>query len=83
MKISSLLAVIRLAVSTAIPTFAQQRSTLDPEVRQGIEAVLTKFYEAFNKRDAPAMATLYTPEAVQLWRWVPVRSFATSVLTPS
>ena len=39
-------------------------------MRKGIEAVITKFGEAFNKRDPAAMASLYTQEAVQLWTWV-------------
>lgn len=58
-------------MSIALPTFAQQQSTVDPEVRQGIDAVFMKFGEAFNKRDPDAMAALYTQEAVQLWSWSP------------
>jgi uncharacterized protein (TIGR02246 family) len=61
-----------------LPAFAQQQGTVDPAVRQGIEAVLTKFAEAFNKRGAAAMATLYTQEAVQLWTWVPTEEAVAS-----
>ena len=78
MKISLLLALVGLAISFALPTFGQQRSTVDPAVRQGIEAVLTKFGDAFNKRDAAAMADLYTQEAVQLWTWVPTEEAVAS-----
>jgi uncharacterized protein (TIGR02246 family) len=71
MKIRLLLARVGLAISFALPTFAQERNTVDPEVRQQIETLFTKFGEAFNKRDPDAMAALYTQEAVQLWSWSP------------
>jgi hypothetical protein len=78
MKIRLVVALVGLAMSIALPTFAQQQSTVDPEVRQGIEAVLTRFGEAFNKRDAAAMAALYTQEAVQLWTWMPIEEAVAS-----
>jgi hypothetical protein len=66
-------------MSIALPTFAQQQSTVDPEVRQGIDAVFMKFGEAVNKRDPDTIAALYTQEAVQFGRgrrrqtlWLPV-----------
>ena len=37
-----------LAISFALPTFAQEKNKVDPEVRQQIEAVLMKFDEAYN-----------------------------------
>jgi uncharacterized protein (TIGR02246 family) len=69
MKIRLVVALVGLAMSIALPTFAQQQSTVDPEVRQGIDAVFMKFGEAFNKRDPVAMAALFTQDAVQLWPW--------------
>jgi hypothetical protein len=66
MKIRLVVALVGLAMSIALPTFAQQQSTVDPEVRQGIDAVFMKFGEAFNKRDPVAMAALFTQDAVQL-----------------
>jgi len=56
MKIRSLLALVGLAISFAMPALAQEQNTVDPEVRQQIEAALTKFDEAFNKNDATATA---------------------------
>jgi ketosteroid isomerase-like protein len=49
-----------LAISFAVPALAQEKNAVDTEVRQQIEAVLTKFDEAFNKNDAAAIAALYT-----------------------
>jgi hypothetical protein len=44
-----------LAISFAVPTLAQEQNTVDPEVRQQIEAVLMKLGEAYNKHDAAAI----------------------------
>ncbi|PWT80714.1 MAG: hypothetical protein C5B58_11080 [Acidobacteria bacterium] len=49
----------------APPTAAtQEKSAVDPEVRQEIEALLVKGDEAYNKRDAAALAARYTEDAV-------------------
>jgi hypothetical protein len=42
-------------IGSAVPALAQDRNTVDPQVRQEIEATLTKFEEAFNKHEATAM----------------------------
>jgi uncharacterized protein (TIGR02246 family) len=60
-------ALVGLAISFALPSFGQQKETVDPEVRQQIEAVHTKFVEAQNKGDAASVAALFTQDAVQLW----------------
>ena len=83
MKIRSAIALLGMAISFALPTFAQQtnkpdpqpapapptaatqeKSAVDPEVRQEIEALLVKGDEAYNKRDAAALAARYTEDAV-------------------
>jgi hypothetical protein len=69
MKIRSVLALVGIAISFALPIVAQAQNTVDPEVRQQIEAALLKFEEAFNKHDAAAMATLFTVDAVQALDW--------------
>jgi uncharacterized protein (TIGR02246 family) len=69
MKIRSLLVLVGLAISFALPTFAQQKDTVDPEVRQQIEGVLKKFDEAYNNHDAAAIADLFTPDAIEVFRW--------------
>jgi uncharacterized protein (TIGR02246 family) len=58
-----------LAISFALPTFAQEQKKVDPEVRQQIEAALVKFQEAFNKHAAAAIADLFTLDAVQVPDW--------------
>jgi uncharacterized protein (TIGR02246 family) len=65
MKNRFLLALAGLAISFAAPTFSQEQSAVDPEVRQQIEALFTKFREAFNKRDPSAIAALYTENAMR------------------
>jgi uncharacterized protein (TIGR02246 family) len=69
MKMHSVIALVGLAISFALPTFAQEQNTVDPEVRQQIEAAHTKFVEAFNQHDAAAMAALFTFDAVQMLDW--------------
>jgi len=66
MKIRLLLFLVGLAISFALPTFAQQKDVVDPKARQQIEAALMKFDDAFNKHDASAIAALYTPYAIQV-----------------
>jgi hypothetical protein len=53
-----------LVSSYALPTFGQEKNTVDPEVRQQIESLLVKGDEAYNKRDATAFADSYSDEAV-------------------
>ena len=67
MKIRLLLTVAGLAIYSALPTFAQEQKTVDPKLRQEIEAVEMKFQEAYNNRDVAAIAALYTENAVEVW----------------
>jgi uncharacterized protein (TIGR02246 family) len=69
MKTRLLSALVGLASSFAVPILAQEQNTVAPEVRQQIEAVFMKFGEAFNKRDAAAIAALYTQNAIRLESW--------------
>jgi uncharacterized protein (TIGR02246 family) len=69
MKIYLAVALLGLAIGFAVPTFAQEQNTVDPEVRQQIEAVLMKLGEAFNKHDPAAIAALYTQNAIRLESW--------------
>ena len=57
-------ALVGLAIGFALPSIAQEQNTVDPEVRQQIEAVLMKLGEAYNKHDTAAIAALYTQNAV-------------------
>jgi uncharacterized protein (TIGR02246 family) len=69
MSIRSALAFVGLAISSALPAFAQEQSAVDPEVRQQIEAVSKRYGEAYNKHDAAAIAALYTLDAVRVADW--------------
>ena len=61
MKIPLVVALVGLAVSFALPAFAQQKEpTLSEQDRQQIDALGKKFDEAWNKND-PA---LFTKDAV-------------------
>jgi hypothetical protein len=46
MKMRVLLTLAGLAIGFAVPALGQEQNTVDPEVRQQIEAALTKFDEA-------------------------------------
>jgi ketosteroid isomerase-like protein len=70
MKIRLLLSLAGLAVGFAFPTLAQEQNTVDPEIRQQIEAAHMKYEEAHNKHDAAAVSALFTQDAVEVWsRW--------------
>ena len=64
MKIRSLLALVGLAISFAVPTFAQQQNPPDPKLREQIVALFDKFTEAWNNNNAATLAALYTKDAV-------------------
>jgi uncharacterized protein (TIGR02246 family) len=67
MKIRLLGALVGLAIGFTVPAFAQEKDTVDPEVRQQIEAAQKKVDEAYNNHDAAALAALFTQDAVQVW----------------
>jgi len=76
MRIRSLLALAGLAISFALPTFAQQKDPADPRTAQqrdllGVAEALDEFGEfhqaldeAYNKNDAAAVAALFTEDAL-------------------
>jgi ketosteroid isomerase-like protein len=66
MKIRFLLALVGLAISFALPTFAQQKETVDPQIRQELLELGRKYADAFNNNDAAALAALYTEDAVEV-----------------
>ena len=64
MKIRLLLTLVGLAISLALPTFAQQKATVDPKIEQQIRALMSKYDNAINRHDAAAVAALYTQDGV-------------------
>jgi ketosteroid isomerase-like protein len=69
MKMRSVVALVGLAISFALPSVAQDKNAVDPEVRQQIEEVLMKLDEAYNKHDAAAIGALFTQDAIEVLGW--------------
>jgi len=64
MKIRLLLTLAGLAISFAVPTFAQQTNAPDPQLRQQLLAFVTKYEEAINNGDAVAAAVFFAEDGV-------------------
>jgi hypothetical protein len=64
MKITFLLALVALAISLALPTFAQQRDTPDPQLREKLVAAIKKHTDALDKNDAAAIAANFTEDGI-------------------
>ena len=60
------LALVGLAIGFVVPAFSQEKEVTDPEIRQQIEAIDSKFDEACNNNDAAAVAALFTQGAVDV-----------------
>jgi ketosteroid isomerase-like protein len=71
MKMRLLSTLAALAIGVAVPTLAEEQNSVDPEVRQQIEAVTKRREEAYNKHDAAAYARFYTQDAIDVWTWEP------------
>ena len=50
---------------------AQQKSAVEPEVRQQIDAIFVKLYEAYNKHDAAAIGALFRQDAIEVINGLP------------
>jgi uncharacterized protein (TIGR02246 family) len=64
MKIRLVVALVGLAISFALLTFAQQTNTPDPQLRQKLVDVIAKHTDALNKNDAADAAACFTQDAV-------------------
>jgi uncharacterized protein (TIGR02246 family) len=76
MKIRSLLTLVGLAINFALPTFAQQTSTPDPQLRQRLVEVMKKHGDAMNNNDAAAAAACFTENGVYVTDGGPVNGRA-------
>jgi uncharacterized protein (TIGR02246 family) len=72
MKIRSLLALAGSAIGFALPTFAQQGDTVDPQIVQQLHANGIKSDDAFNKGDAAGVASVFTENAILVTNQGPV-----------
>ena len=59
-----LLVLVGLASGLAVPAFAQQKDSVDPQIIERLDARSKKYDEAFNNRNAAAVAALFTADAV-------------------
>jgi ketosteroid isomerase-like protein len=64
MKRYLLLILAGLAIGFALPTFAQQTNTPDPQLRDAFVALNKKFDEGFVNGDVAGLAAFYTEDAV-------------------
>ena len=64
MKIPFLSTIAGLVIGFAVPAFAQQKETVDPQLAEQLGALSKKSGEAFNSNDAAAVAALYTEDAI-------------------
>jgi ketosteroid isomerase-like protein len=64
MKTCLLAALVGLAISFAVPSFAQLTNTPDPQLRQKLLDVIAKHADAMNKNDAAAAAACFTEDGV-------------------
>lgn len=66
MRIRLVVALAGLAISFALPTYAQQKDLADPQTAQKIIALWKVFDEAHMNDDAAAVAALFTRDAVDV-----------------
>jgi ketosteroid isomerase-like protein len=63
--VAATLIIPALAISFALPTFAQEKdAAIDPQIVQQLHAIDKKADEAFLKGDAASLAALFTEDAV-------------------
>jgi len=56
--------LVGLAISLALPTFAQQTNTPDPQLRQALDDLFRRETQAYNNNDAAAIAATFTEDAI-------------------
>jgi len=64
MKRRLVVSLVGLAISFALPTYAQEKDVADPQTTQKILALGKAFDEAHSDNDAAAVAALFTRDAV-------------------
>jgi hypothetical protein len=64
MKMRSVIALVGLAISFALPTFAQQTKTPDPQLREKLVAAIKKHTDALDQNAAAAAAANFTEDGI-------------------
>jgi hypothetical protein len=64
MKIQSVVPLVGLAISFALPTYAQQTDVADPQTTQSFFTSFKDYEKAFNNHDAAALTNYYMQDAV-------------------
>ena len=64
MKTRLVVVLVGLAIGFTLPSFAQQKDTVGPQVAEQIRTLTAKYDEAFNKNDATALGALFSEDAV-------------------
>ncbi len=72
MKIRWRVALAGLAISFAVPVFAQQQDTPDPQKRAALVAFEKNETEAWNNNDAQTLAATFTEDAVLVTNTGPI-----------
>jgi uncharacterized protein (TIGR02246 family) len=67
MKIRLAVVLVGLAISFVVPAFAQDKDTVDPQIKQQIRVLAAKYDAAFNNHDATAIAALYTEDGFHVF----------------
>jgi hypothetical protein len=75
MKIRSVVALVGLAISFAVPSFAQETNTPDPQSRQQLIAAIQKHADAMNSNDAAAAAACFTEDGVYVTDRGPIKGY--------
>jgi ketosteroid isomerase-like protein len=64
--------LVGLAISFALPTFAQHINTPDPELHQQFVALFKKFDDVWNSNDHAAWAALFMDDAIEVTDMGPI-----------
>ena len=64
MNTRSVVALLGLAICFALPTFAQQKEAVDPQLRQKLVDAIKKHTDALDKNDAAAVAANFTEDGI-------------------
>ena len=72
MNARSVVALLGLVICFALPTFAQQTNTPDPQLRQKLVDAIKKHTDALDKNDAAAVAALFTEDGVYVTATGPI-----------